>query len=693
MVEFRISKEEEEILKSLPFELDREKLKELKIIAQIVGGDFGMEVKLGQPGKGSFFDSEKREITLDPLHLKEKDYEARFVAAHEGGHRAITRGPDAIGLKPEARDKIYGEEIGFAYTANCLEDPVDNDWVVGRYPGLQPDFQRSYSEMLQEEGKPLGLTHPDVLRIIRRTGTIPNLVWYGSEIIRYWHTKKFSKGLKEKRPEVLEALAKTLRPAIKTMKTLPAKYASEGEIVEKARERFSTTYNDVWPEAKKLVEEDLKNDSLRQMVEDFLKKLAEEKGAEEAADDLENGQSGTPLDQIPKEMRKKLGEALKKGQEKLAEEQNKEREELEGFPLSMDEMDGDLKKELEKQFKKLPKEKQEELKKRAEEQLKELEDKLNEAMNPKLNQDNPDSHQKYDERHRQKRDEEKREKEKEKEAGEIKKKVEQAFENLKTDYDKYYEEVVDIIDELYRRLEEVFIRERHPRWRKGYPAGGKLNMLKAMQFEQQREAGVELTAARELFEQKTLPKRFDYRFTLLVDLSESMYEEQGEKIKETFKGLVVLSEVLNRLGIQFEVIGFASTFSKNHFVYKSFDDEFHEEKRQGLVEMLSKRESATPTGAATEIASRRLEENKGKENFLITLTDGQPYNDPRDLKKVIKKIREETEQKLIGLGLGPDTENVVEYYPSALPNIKAKDLPEIFAALIEDIILNPEKYS
>jgi len=72
-------------------------LDELKIIAQRVGGDFGMRVELGMPGTGSFFDPEQNLIVFDPLNILEKPNQGRFIAGHEGSHRRITIHPKELG--------------------------------------------------------------------------------------------------------------------------------------------------------------------------------------------------------------------------------------------------------------------------------------------------------------------------------------------------------------------------------------------------------------------------------------------------------------------------------------------------------------------------------------------------------------------------------------------------------------------
>jgi hypothetical protein len=94
--------------------------------------------------------------------------------------------------------------------------------------------------------------------------------------------------------------------------------------------------------------------------------------------------------------------------------------------------------------------------------------------------------------------------------------------------------------------------------------------------------------------------------------------------------------------------------------------------------------------------------NLGKDNFLITLTDGQPDN-PESLKQELAKIIKERKVRLVGIGLGPDTEFVKDFYEAAfsLEKIKVteeerrqgqKDFAETFADLLEDMIKHPERY-
>jgi hypothetical protein len=71
-------------------DIPEKELKTLELISQLVGGDFGMKVKIGNPGEGSSFDRERNSVILDPNQVKESPDMAKLVVGHEGSHRAIS---------------------------------------------------------------------------------------------------------------------------------------------------------------------------------------------------------------------------------------------------------------------------------------------------------------------------------------------------------------------------------------------------------------------------------------------------------------------------------------------------------------------------------------------------------------------------------------------------------------------------
>jgi len=747
----------------------------LKIIAQRVGGDFKMKVKLGEPGGGSFFDPMDGSITFDPLHIKENPELAKFVAGHEGSHRAITSNSKELGLPPEKIDELYSQ-IGFGYLQNVIEDPAVNDWMVKRFPGLKEYVKKIYDEQLKEEN--VVLSTPEVRKIALQLGYWPKFAQYGSEVIRDWHQKRFSRKLD---PAVEKALQRTIEDARKSRSTIPNPEKSEKkDIIQTAQERFKINTEYIWPEVKKLVEMDFQTEERRQMLQDFKQKQkeleqkrkemeqAQKEGNKEKQEELQKEIEGLekeldPFNGLPEDVKKELQEQIDKAVQEAIEElnkkieekqrkteeakqqqeqldkeiqdleekaksaQEKEKEELERqiqekkaeklaqemkqkqaekelkdiqdaldniqsgqeMPYPEDKLSEKTKQELEKLFNKLPRQKREELKDRAQKQLEDFEDEINKDLEGKLNKDKPESHKERREREAKEREAEKEREKVEKEKKEIEQKLEELRREKMTEYDKAYEEVADIINHLYVRLKKFFLPERHPKWKKGYPAGSRLDLEKAMQAE------ADPRYLDKIWERKTIPHKFDYRFSILVDLSGSM---RGEKIEETFKGVVVLAEVLEKLGIQYEILGFSDTSE----LFKEWEEKLNKESRDKLAKMKNWGGEGTNTAEATQKAYQELLKNLGKNNFLITLTDGQP-NNAEALKDELEKIAKEKKVKLVGIGLGPDTEFVKEFYKAAISLEKMKiseeerrqgqkDFAEAFADLLENMIKHPEKY-
>src|SRR6056297_686509 len=148
----------------------QENFKELEMIAQRVGSDFGMEIKIGKPGGGSFFNPEENSITLDPEHIKKDKEEAKFVAAHEGAHKAISKHPKEIGLAINKIRELY-QKTGFAFLQNAIEDPAVNDWFQSKLPGLRKCTQENYDEQFKKEGAVL--SSPEIQKIAQRLGYWP----------------------------------------------------------------------------------------------------------------------------------------------------------------------------------------------------------------------------------------------------------------------------------------------------------------------------------------------------------------------------------------------------------------------------------------------------------------------------------------------------------------------------------------
>ena len=407
--------EKEEPAEEIPEKIEiPEELETLKIIAQRVGGDFGMKVELGEPGGGSFFNPEGNSITFDPLHIRDNIEQAKFVAGHEGSHRAITPGPREMGLSLEDVRKLYSK-IGFGYLQNVIEDPAVNDWMKKRFPGLEEYVKKTYDEQLGEEGAVLST--PEVQRIALQLGYWPRFSQYGSEVIRDWHQKRFSRELD---PAVKKALERTIGLARESISIIPDPQKpslDKKEIITAGQKRFKINTNYIWPEVEKLVEMDLHTEEQRQMMREFRQKQKEfeqkRKELEQAKaqgdsqrqeelqreiDDLEKELA--PFDGLPEDVKKELQEQIDKTireaverlnkeieeKQKQAEEAKQRQEQLDNEIKDLEERiksaSGKEKEELERQLKEKKAEKlsQEMKQKQAEKELKDIRDTLDDIQ-------------------------------------------------------------------------------------------------------------------------------------------------------------------------------------------------------------------------------------------------------------------------------------------------------------------------
>lgn len=268
--------------------------------------------------------------------------------------------------------------------------------------------------------------------------------------------------------------------------------------------------------------------------------------------------------------------------------------------------------------------------------------------------------------------------------------------NLEKDtsvYEQYHSEVLPIIDRLETDLRRIFVARRARALQSGFRTGKHINIKHRIQEKAKGIPVMESTA----WQRRELPHERDCAVSLLVDLSGSM---QGEKIRETFKAVIVLSEVLNKLLIATEVLGFNDRIYK----YQQYGEQMSKEVRKAMGGMLKEvaifnkdgpRALDNDDGWALSQASKRIARQRASMKFIIVLSDGKPKMGSRrkddaqldnELKETIKHITKETDQKLIGLGVGNHTEHVNHYYPNSIANVTVKKMAEKLAELIRKVI-------
>ncbi|KKS56343.1 MAG: hypothetical protein UV20_C0015G0004 [Candidatus Magasanikbacteria bacterium GW2011_GWA2_42_32] len=692
----------------------------LSSLAHFIGKDFRMPVDLNEPGAGWHWDFQENVIQIDPKDLLEKpiDY-LRFVISHEGGHRRISR-TDFIPLEE-------WKQPGFSFMMNAIEDPRDNNFVAESYPKFREQMALAYQKDLDFEAKAKQ-------KADQKLGYQPRFMQAGFEYIKQWFRETEGKDfeISESLPEdVKAAVAATLESARDSWLRYPSRQEADnggkigrkkvdGEtmIKEYAKTSYEINRDEVWPEFKKLIEADMEDQKTQELLKDMQQDQQE---GQEGGEGSGQGLSQNLKDKLTPEEQQALGEAIKNAVEEAKKEaesaqgEGQQGEEGEGKPqpasggkpsgkpVNLDSLPQELKQKIKDYIESLPEDQQREIAEKAQAAFKEFEEALNEELQGKMS-DNPEKKAEREDAAQPSESGSKREERTEREVPgvdpeELRKYRERIAKEVKKDaniYETMRQEVLPLIDKLETELREIFVARKAQGWKSGFTTGKRIDIKRRIQEKAKAVPAMESKA----WQKRELPREKDYAISLLVDLSGSMARDQ--KIEETFKAVIVLSEVLNRLSINLEILG----FNDRLYEYQSFGEQMSKLIREHMGGMLEEVNDTSDTGKAQwnddgwalEQASERLVRQKADQKFLVVLSDGTPEESPMhprgkyELGKMIKKVLDETDARLIGLGIGRGTEHVGSYYPNSIANVKVKEMAEKLADLIKEVVANYDKF-
>ncbi|MBI1725149.1 MAG: hypothetical protein HYR52_05895 [Candidatus Tectomicrobia bacterium] len=197
-----------------------------------------------------------------------------------------------------------------------------------------------------------------------------------------------------------------------------------------------------------------------------------------------------------------------------------------------------------------------------------------------------------------------------------------------------------------------------------------------------------------LFQRRESPERLDVCFTLLVDESGSMNRES--KYLAAREATIFLAEVLARLKIPFEIIGYSTESSEaamaaalghipafkyrhmrhsplQHRVYKAFDEDFLPIKHR-MVNIYPRFNNWDEEHIL--FAYRRLLYRPEREKIIIITSDGQPNGDASHLIETVNRL-EKLGIRVVGVGVvDPFVEQI---YPN---HIVVRHLPQLSEELV-----------
>ena len=760
-------------------EIERKK-QILSSLAYFIGKDFFIPIEVGLPTpdcptgwrQGKKADgTEFLQMNAHDLLEKPMDF-LRFVTCHEGGHKRISRA-EVVPIEE-------WKQPGFSFMMNAIEDPRDNNFVAESYSKFQDHMKLAYEQEL-------GFEKSAEEKAGEKLGRTPRFLQAGFEYIKQWFRETQGKEfeLSEDLPEdVRKAVQLTLESARDSWLRYPSrKEADESEetIKDYAKVSYEINRDEIWPEFKKLVEADIRDQKIQEAVKKMIESAMDNEEKDKQEENKPQAQQEVGDEQPPSEPQeagneqpqnepqesngenqtnqtsengetspgefpegnKILPQALK---EKLTPEEQKileeaideaienakgnkeikeagadddkkpeagEPEDQKPILIDLDSLPEELKQKIIEYIDSLPKEEQEELQGRAEIEIKGLEVSINEDLEGKLSDDPAKIAMRAE---AGKNDKEGKGGSEEARGGEpvrtgsfpnepldvkgilqYKERLSREVHKDANIYEQYRNEVLPLIDKLETELRAIFNERKMSSWQGGYKTGKRIDVKKRLQEKAKDVPAMESKA----WEKRELPKEKDYAITLLVDLSGSM--RRNKKIQETFKAVIVLAEVLNRLGIAVEILG----FNDEIYEYQTFGQDMSKQVREHMGGMFKEVDDScckncgnehneTDLGWAMGKASERLAKQKQENKMLIAVSDGilqESTKHPNTRYGLSGALKEADSNDItsIGLEVGKDGK-IGDFFPHSITGIDVSALPPKLAELLKNVIANNGKF-
>jgi hypothetical protein len=151
---------------------------------------------------------------------------------------------------------------------------------------------------------------------------------------------------------------------------------------------------------------------------------------------------------------------------------------------------------------------------------------------------------------------------------------------------------------------------------------------------------------------------------------------QGERIEATVQAIVLLVEVCQRVNIPLTVF----TFSIECELLIASHDTLNCETQSRIGNLITSPCGGTRLEPALEKVQDHLSTLTFSENYLVLLTDGQ-HSEGENPGHVIQQLQR-SGVRVLGLGLGPNSDQLLEFLPSSRVNIEMQQLADEFNAIL-----------
>ena len=585
-------------------------------------------------------------IYIPPQILESTDEVAKGKAAHEAGHAAISR-----------HGKFIPQEIsatpGFSGLMAAVEERPTDAFVIERFP--------TAGEWLITARKDAAAYTPDAPRL----NTMPQFAQLYS-LITYQPYLEETTGYS---PEVVEHYER-IRPAVEQVAaTIPRTGANEAEVINHAKQRYVDTYTHIWPAIQELLAEDQDYQELAELVQ-----LAQQ--LDESMRSALSQQARATLDAL-EVLEQQLSQLFAESDDDETGTADQPEPGITGADIRQ--LSDTLQAAIRALANEMPQYLQEEAKQQATDYLKIIEDQITKELRGVLDPYPTETHEERELREQATRQQAATAQKQAQDNKLLTDQVER-FDQNRSNYDQAYDAIRHLDQPLYQRLSEI-LRPNQQRQTHLRDAGKQVNLRALQRWEADKARG--FTRPATVFDRVERPTHRRYAISLLVDRSGSM---AGERMTETFRGVVLLAEVLNRLGVPLSIHGFNNSTQQ----YKAYSEQLNEQARNTLSGLAQWPDGGTNMSKAIAKTSSLLHEQSADSHFLLVLTDGKP-DYPELTKKEIAKAQSK-KQAVVGVGLGQGTGFVTELFPQGIGNILVDDIPTKLAELLETIIRHPERF-
>lgn len=241
------------------------------------------------------------------------------------------------------------------------------------------------------------------------------------------------------------------------------------------------------------------------------------------------------------------------------------------------------------------------------------------------------------------------------------------------DYTSIKESVNTSIRELINKMTFIRRKEEVIKW-EGNQRRGKLRVAALYKHK---------TGSRRLFK-KMLPNTdtlSSFAFSIVIDISGSM---SGERIIHTVRGVVILAEVFEKMGIPFEI----KTFDDNFIDIKKFDDPYDDSMRKKIGGIVKRMGGGTNLYYLFGKNDKEILARSEKNKFVIILSDGGVGGQHNGSFSYHKSFTEwgKKNVKPFGVGINCGSEIVDLCLGNGFHTNEAQELPSLFSAMLKDMV-------